>query len=217
MNQMCCRSPSPHGADRARTDDPHLLVDEEPDHGAGDGPSGAHAIRHTQTDQGAAEAQEAHRLAVRPLARHTAQHRLDARRRRLPDRAREVLIRLEPGKVEEGIGAQRPAQRLLRAHVEGDDARAERLRVLDGEVAEPAAGAADEDEVAGTGLGPLERRVDRDAGAHERRRPGEVDAVRDGRHVLGRADEVLLEGAGVVVSRDFGRRAARLAADETVV
>lgn len=52
---------------------------------------------------------------------------------------------------------------LVRAGVDGDDAQAHGARVLDGEVAEPAAGAGEDDEVADFSVGDFEGFVDGDA------------------------------------------------------
>ena len=100
---------------------------------------------------------------------------------------------LEGGGVVGGavvVGTEPPAVRLFRQALgEHGDLGSHHVGDLDAHVAEPAE-TDDRDRLAGAGAPVLERRVQRDAGAEQRRGHVEADAVGDGEHEVLVDDDV---------------------------
>jgi hypothetical protein len=117
------------------------------------------ALRETHTYQRTTELQQLHTTSIRPIRRRQHQHSLS------PQTSSERLHISSHvfggGVIDEVFGAGLEHQVFLAAVVDADDAHAHAAGThLSGDVAEAAAGAEEDDEVAGLGGGFAEGRVD---------------------------------------------------------
>lgn len=141
-------------------------------------------LGHPHADQDTAETQEIHGLRVSSVAGGADDDGAGA------EPARDFLDLLGDGgvvvfcQVDEGFRTRVPHDLLLAAGVDADDAvRHAPRRQLHGDVAEPTAGAADDDPLPGFGAGFAQSCIGRDTGAQHRRRVGRFKVRGDWGHI----------------------------------
>lgn len=164
------------------------------EHGVEDGRLEVRVGRQPDADDDATRAHILCRLLKRLLLHGDEQGgvRAEAARGQGLDVGDEVLGR---HKVDKVAPVALDERLLVGAGVDADDAQAHGAGVLARERAEAAAGASDDDGLAGLGARLLEALVDGDAGAQDGGDSLEVALFRDARDVRGLGDAVLLKGA----------------------